>query len=132
MSLNASRQRPTLEGEHVRKLASGATFTPSIEIGLRSDGGDGETGDGMEAGGGLRYADPATGLTLEGRVRTLLSHSGDGEETGVSGLVRLAPGASGRVSRSSCSRRGAGRPAACADCGRAASRPARHRTARRA
>ena len=96
MSLTASRQRLLLEGSHVQKLDSGATFTPSLELGLRNDGGDGETGTGIEAGGALRYADAESGLTVEGRVRTLLNHSGDYEETGVSGLVRIDPGASGQ------------------------------------
>ena len=96
MSLSASRQRLMLEGEHVRKLDSGATFTPSLELGVRNDGGDGETGTSIEAGGALRYADEASGLTVEGRVRTLLSHSGDYEETGLSGLVRIAPDGSGQ------------------------------------
>ena len=96
MSLSASRQRLMLEGEHVQKLDSGVTFTPSLELGVRNDGGDGETGTSIEAGGALRYADEASGLTVEGRVRTLLSHSGDYEETGVSGLVRIAPGGSGQ------------------------------------
>ena len=96
MSLSASRQRLMLEGAHVRKLDSGATFTPSLELGVRNDGGDGETGTGVEAGGALRYSDEASGLTVEGRVRTLVSHGGDYEETGVSGLVRIAPGASGQ------------------------------------
>ena len=95
-SLSASRQRLMLEGEHVQKLDTGATFTPSLELGVRNDGGDGETGTSIEAGGALRYADEASGLTVEGRVRTLLSHSGDYEETGVSGLVRIAPGSSGQ------------------------------------
>ncbi len=96
LSLSVSRQRLMLEGEHVRKLDSGANFTPSLEIGLRNDGGDGETGAGVEAGGALRYVDAESGLTVEGRVRTLLSHSGDHEETGVSGLVCIAPGGSGQ------------------------------------
>ena len=96
MSLSASRQRLMLEGEHVQQLDTGATFTPSLELGVRNDGGDGETGTSIEAGGALRYADEASGLTVEGRVRTLLSHSGDYEETGVSGLVRIAPGGSGQ------------------------------------
>ena len=95
-SLSASRQRLMLEGEHVQRLDSGATFTPSLELGVRNDGGDGETGTGIEAGGALRYSDAASGLTVEGRVRTLLNHSGDYEETGVSGLVRIAPGGSGQ------------------------------------
>ena len=96
MSLSASRQRLLLEGSHDQKLDSGATLTPSLEFGLRNDGGDGETGTGIEAGGALRYADAESGLTVEGRVRTLLNHSGDSEETGVSGLVRVDPGASGQ------------------------------------
>ncbi len=96
MSLSASRQRLLLEGSHDQKLDSGATLTPSLELGLRKDGGDGETGTGIEAGGALRYADAESGLTVEGRVRTLLNHSGDYEETGVSGLVRIDPGASGQ------------------------------------
>ena len=96
MSLSASRQRLVLEGVYDQRLASGATFSPSLEIGFRNDGGDGETGTGIEAGGGLHYSDPASGMTLSARVRTLLSHGGDYEELGVSGLIRVGPGASGR------------------------------------
>ena len=95
VTLKASRQRLMLEGSHVRKLDSGATFTPSIEVGMRYDGGDGETGSSIETGGGLRYADPASGLTIEGRAGTVLAHGGDYEEWGVSGLLRLDPGAAG-------------------------------------
>ena len=95
-TLNASRQRLVLEGVYDQQLASGAAFSPSLEIGVRNDGGDGETGTGVETGAGLRYSDAASGLTLEGRVRTLLSHGGDYEEWGVSGLVRIDPGASGQ------------------------------------
>ena len=68
MSLSASRQRLMLEGEHVQKLDTGATFTPSLELGVRNDGSDGETGTSIEAGGALRYADEASGLTVEGTV----------------------------------------------------------------
>ena len=95
VSLEAGRHRLTVEGSHTRRLASGALVTPSVEVGMRSDVGDGETGDGVEAGGGVRYADEATGLTVEGRARTLVGHSGTQEEWGVSGLVRLDPGAAG-------------------------------------
>ena len=93
---SVSRHRLMLEGSHNQALASGGTLTPSIEVGVRSDGGDGETGTSIEAGGSLRYADPATGLTLEARARTLLAHSGDYGEWGVSGLVRIDPGTAGR------------------------------------
>ncbi len=95
VNLNASRQRLMFEGVHAHKLASGATLTPSVEMGMRYDGGDGDTGHSLEIGGGLRYADPATGLTVEGRARTVPIHSGEYREWGVSGLVRLDPGAAG-------------------------------------
>ena len=95
MNLNASRQRLLLEGAHVQKLASGATLTPSLELGVRHDGGDGDTGSSIETGGSLRYNDPESGLTVEGRARTLLNHSDDYDEWGISGLVQLDPGAAG-------------------------------------
>ncbi len=95
VNLNASRHRVMFEGLHAHKLASGATLTPSVEMGMRYDGGDGDTGHSLEIGGGLRYADPATGLTVEGRARTVPIHSGEYREWGVSGLVRLDPGAAG-------------------------------------
>ena len=94
--LSASRQRLVLEGLHVRKRSSGATFTPSLALGMRHDGGDGETGTSLEVGGGVRFADPATGLSVEGRARTLLAGGGDYEEWGVSGRLQIDPGATGR------------------------------------
>lgn len=95
MALQVGRQRLMVEGAHVRELASGATLTPSLEVGVRNDTGDGETGTGVEVGGALRYENPSSRLTVEGRVRSLVSHSGDTGETGVSGLLRIAPRASG-------------------------------------
>ena len=95
VNVNAGRQRLMFEGIHAHILASGATLTSSVEMGMRYDGGDGDTGHSMELGGGLRYADPATGLTVESRARTVPVHSGAYREWGVSGLVRLDPGAAG-------------------------------------
>ncbi|MCY4429232.1 MAG: autotransporter domain-containing protein [Rhodospirillales bacterium] len=131
-TFSVSRHRLMVEGSHVQALTSGATFTPSIEVGVRSDGGDGETGTSIEAGGGLRYADQATGLTLEARARTLLAHSGDYEEWGVSGLVRIDPGAAGMGLALSVRPARARRPAACSGCGRAVSLEAYRRPNRRA
>ena len=96
LSVDVSRLRLALEGSHEHKLAAGGTLTPAIELGLRKDGGDGETGTGVELGGSLRYRDPATGLTVRGHGRALLTHSGDTEEWDIGGLVRLDPGAEGR------------------------------------
>ncbi len=92
-----SRLRLGLESARAFAAGSGATLTPTLELGLRHDRGDAERGTGVEAGFGLAYADPARGLTLEGRVRGLLTHAdGAYEEWGASGSVRLDPGASGR------------------------------------
>ena len=92
-----SRLRLVLEGSHRIELAGGQTLTPTLEMGLRHDGGDAETGAGVEVGGGLRYADPALGLTVEAKARTLVAHEDSNyREWGASGSVRIDPGASGR------------------------------------
>ena len=94
---DASRVRLVLEGSRAFEMAGGAVLTPGLELGLRHDGGDAETGTGVEAGGSVRYADPESGLTVEASARRLIAHEDGGyEEWGVSGSVRLDPGASGR------------------------------------
>ena len=66
-------------------------------MGLRQDGGDAETGTGIELGGGLAWTDPARGLTVEAKARTLIAHEdADYREWGASGSVRIEPDASGR------------------------------------
>ena len=95
-TVNANRLRLALEGSYERALASGSSLTPSLELGLRHDGGDGITGGGIEIGGGLRYRDPATGLTIEGNGRVLTGQGGDYREWGLGGSLRLDPGAGGR------------------------------------
>ena len=92
-----SRLRLTLEGSRAVALEDGGRFVPSLEVGLRQDGGDAETGTGIEVGGGLAWTDPARGLTVEAKARTLIAHEdADYREWGASGSVRIEPGASGR------------------------------------
>ena len=92
---DVTRVRVALEGERIFEAGSGATFTPSAEVGLRHDGGDAETGTGVEVGAGVRYV--AGPLTIEGRVRALVAHEASGyEEWGMSGAIRVIPSASGR------------------------------------
>ncbi len=93
--MNANRLRLALEGSHEQALAWGGSLTPSLELGLRHDGGDGITGGGVEIGGGLRYRDPATGLTIEGSGRVLTGQD-EYREWGLGGSVRFDPGAGGR------------------------------------
>ena len=94
---DSSRLRLLLAGRHQRVLANDALLSPSIELGLRYDDGDAETGFGMELGGGLRYADALLGLTVETKARALLAHEDGGyEEWGVGGSLSLDPGRLGR------------------------------------
>ena len=94
---DVSRVRVALEGSRAFATGSGGMFTPTLELGVRHDAGDAETGTGVEVAAGLRYVDLAQGLTVEGNVRGLLTHSDEGyEEWGASGSVRLDPGVSGR------------------------------------
>ena len=92
---DVTRLRVILEGERAFDMGGGATFTPSAEIGLRHDGGDAETGTGLEVGAGVSYV---TGpLTVEGQVRMLVAHEESGyEEWGASAAMRITPSASGR------------------------------------
>ena len=84
-TLNASRHRLMFEALHVRRLASEATLTPSIKVGVRYDGGDGETGAGADIAAGLSASNVLRGLSVDARVRTLLVHEAEGyEERGVS------------------------------------------------
>ena len=92
-----SRVRVMLEGSRAFGLEGGGSFVPSLEVGLRQDGGDAETGTGVELGGGVRYTDPSSGLTVDAKVRGLIAHEeADYSEWGASGSVRIEPDASGR------------------------------------
>ena len=94
---DAHRLRLVLEGSRGFTWAEGRRLTPTMEVGLRHDWGDAETGFGLELGGRVQYADPALGLTIDAAVRGLLAHEdSDYQEWGASGTVRVAPGATGQ------------------------------------
>ena len=59
-------------------LAGRLSLRPSVEVGLRHDGGDAETGAGMDVGGGLVVSDASTGLAVDLRVRMLVMHQAEG------------------------------------------------------
>ena len=94
-TVTANRLRLALEGSHERALASGGSLMPTLELGLRHDGGAGAIGSGVEIGGGLAYRDPAMGLTVEGRGRVLAGED-DYREWGLGGWLRFDPGVEGR------------------------------------
>ena len=91
-SAEVTRVRLGLEGSRPVHFEGDAMLTPSMEIGVRHDGGDAETGFGMDLGGGLAYADPASGLTAELWGRGLLIHAAPAfRERGVSGSLGFDP-----------------------------------------
>ena len=96
LTLDVRRLRLLLEGSHEKELASGGRLTPSLEVGVCHDDGDGLRGVGLELGGQLRYLNPKLGLTLEARSRWLAAHRDDMEEWGVGGMVLFEPGADKR------------------------------------
>ena len=92
---DVTRVRVILEGDRVFNLGDDETLTPKGEIGLRHDGGDAETGTGVEIGAGIRYAGGT--VSVEASVRTLVAHEESGyEEWGASGAIHVSPDASGR------------------------------------
>ena len=91
-TLDMWRFRLTTELSHELLFSSGTSLTPWAELGARHDGGDGQTGAGLELGGGLRYRVPQVGLTAEGYGRWLAGHEGALQEWGVGAMVTIDPG----------------------------------------
>ena len=69
-----TRFRTGLEASRSYRFERGLSLQPSLEVGLRRDGGDAETGAGVDIGGGLFVSDRVTGLSADIRVRMLLAH----------------------------------------------------------
>ena len=81
---DVTRLRLGLDGGYAFALEGGGTLEPTFELGLRHDGGDAETGWGVDIGGGVRWNDPALGLSAEVAGRGLLAHEAAGSRTGAS------------------------------------------------
>ena len=70
-----SRLRLGLEAARPFLLANDASLLLSLEMGVRQDSGDAETGFGMDLGAGIAWKDPERGISGELRGRTLLAHA---------------------------------------------------------
>ena len=80
-----TRARTALEASRGYVFGHGIALRPSLEVGLRRDGEDAETGVGADVAASLIASDPWTGLSVDVRVRTLLVHQDEGfRERGVS------------------------------------------------
>ncbi len=87
-----NRLRTALEGSHTLTIGTRMALTPSVEVGIRQDGGDADTGTGMDVGAGLVFADAVTGFSVDVRVRRLVVHQADGfAEHGLSISVSYNP-----------------------------------------
>ena len=96
----ASRVRAGLEGRYRFDLGrafgggalSGASLMPSLEVAARHDGGDAETGFGVDVGGGLALSAPSLGLAMEVRARALVAHAdGAARRSGFSASLAWDP-----------------------------------------
>ena len=74
---DVTRLRVGLEGSYHVAMEDGASLVPKLELGARHDGGDAETGFGVELGGGVKWTDPGMGLSLDLSGRTLIAHGND-------------------------------------------------------
>ena len=87
-----TRLRTAGEGSKSTTIAARMAFTPSVEVGIRQDGGDAEVGCGPDVGLGLLLADGVTGLDVDVRIRRLLVHQAAGfAESGMSVSVSYDP-----------------------------------------
>ena len=88
-----TRLRLGLEGTWRGLEAGGGELVPRLEVGLRHDGGDAETGFGLDLGGGLSWSHPASGLSAELSGRGLLTHESQGfRDRGLSASFGWDPG----------------------------------------
>ena len=100
-----TRLRLGLEASRPFRLGGGSVLTPGMEIALRPDGGDAETGFGAEIGAGLAWSDPRRGLEAELSGRALLTHEARGfSRHGLAGRLSWDPAAGGRGPRLSLTR----------------------------
>ena len=96
LAVETHRLRLSAEGSRSYSLAGGGSLAPALELGMRLDGGAGETGAGVELGGGLAWRDPASGLEVEARARGLVARAAALSEWGAGGALRLDTGGTGR------------------------------------
>ena len=88
--------RLLLEGSAGAEFEGGAGLTGNVELAARMDGGDAETGLGMELGGGVAYGHPDLGIDFKTSGRLLLSHEAGLQDAGVSLALEADPGERGR------------------------------------
>ena len=92
MQTATTRARFGLEASGRRALGGGA-IEPSVEFGLRYNGGDGETGTAAQVGAGLRFSGGR--YSAHGRIHAVIM-PGEYSEWGAHGSIAMAAGADGQ------------------------------------
>lgn len=92
LDVGVFRLQMSLEGAYRIHLSDQNVLQPFLETGLRRDGGDGQTGTGLEFSGGARLFLSSVGLRISGRGHVLVLHEGNLDEWGVSGMLKYSPG----------------------------------------
>ena len=88
---SVSRLRLALEAEHWQLIPKVGLVTPWGEVGLRHDGGDGETGASAEIAGGVRYRNIEQGWSAEAYGRWRAARDSLPEERGFATRFRYDP-----------------------------------------
>ena len=91
MAADMNRLRLAAEASHETLIPDVGLLTPRAELGLRHDGGDGETGAGLEVGAGLRYRNIEQGWNTEVHGRWLAAQGALPEERGLAARFRYDP-----------------------------------------
>ncbi len=86
-----------LDGSWPLALGESGTMTPRLALGLRHDGGDAETGYGIDIAGAVDMAVPGEGLTASLSGRGVLTHEAAGlTDRGIAGTLAWKPGSGER------------------------------------
>ena len=94
LNADVNRIRVGVEGSMLTDTGQGGILEPFGQVNLRSDGGDGDTGTGIEIVGGVRIS--GNSFSLEAQGRTLATHGADEyNESGFSLMAKLNPSTNG-------------------------------------
>lgn len=97
LDADVSRLRLGLEAAKAFELGPGTMLRPEVRAGMRYDGGEVETGFGLEVGGGVAFSAMDRGLIVSILGRSLVAHELSGyEEWGFGGGITINPGGQGR------------------------------------
>ena len=112
-SAGVTRLRLGLEGSWRAIEFDGGRLIPGFEIGIRRDGGDAETGFGLDFGGGIAWENPSYGLRAEVKGRSLIAHADEAfRERGFAGSLVWNPDPATALGPSLSLRQSLGAPAA--------------------